>query len=96
LDALQRGEPFDIILCDVMMPTMTGMEFYERVRVHDEALTKRIIFFSGGVIGTPLESFVHALGSSYVAKPFRPEELVNRIQEKLTTLGQRPGAAAAS
>ena len=31
LDQTGVGKPFDLILCDLMMPGLTGMDFHERL-----------------------------------------------------------------
>src|SRR5215204_1487165 len=48
LDRIEAGEYFDIILCDLMMPVMTGMEVYAKLsRIAPEQL-ERLVFLTGG------------------------------------------------
>src|SRR5439155_324873 len=50
-DALVRlhaGERFDVILCDLMMPTMTGMELHSELRSRIPEQAQRMIFLTGG------------------------------------------------
>ncbi|MBV9950115.1 MAG: hybrid sensor histidine kinase/response regulator, partial [Myxococcales bacterium] len=51
VDALTRltgGDVYDLILCDVNMPVMTGVEFYERVAATWPELAPRIVMITGG------------------------------------------------
>jgi CheY-like chemotaxis protein len=43
---LLAGGEFDVILCDVMMPEVTGPELYERCFAHSPALARRFVFMS--------------------------------------------------
>jgi CheY-like chemotaxis protein len=50
LAILLGGGEFDVILCDVMMPEVTGPELYERCFAHSPALGKRFLFASSDPI----------------------------------------------
>ena len=41
---LQQGERFDLILCDVMIPQMTGIELYQATERIDPAQASRFVF----------------------------------------------------
>ncbi len=43
-----RTRPFDLVLCDLMMPGTSGMEFYEQVSALDPSLAERFVFITGG------------------------------------------------
>ncbi len=77
-DALERihgGERWDVILCDLMMPEMTGMELYrELVRVAPEQ-AKRMVFLTGGTFTQQARAFLQEVRNVRVEKPFDSEEL---------------------
>ncbi len=51
LDRLSAsGRSFDLVLCDLMMPDMTGMDVYETVEQRYPELAERFVFVSGGVV----------------------------------------------
>jgi len=43
LHHIARGETFDLILCDLMMPEMTGMQFHEELFAIAPALSDRVV-----------------------------------------------------
>jgi two-component system cell cycle sensor histidine kinase/response regulator CckA len=77
----ERGEEFDLILCDLMMPIMTGMELYhELVRVAPEQ-AKRMIFVTGGAFTEKARTFLSETLKEHIEKPFNAANLraiVNR------------------
>ena len=63
---IRAGERFDAILCDVVMPTMSGADVYEAVATIDREQARRIVFMSGRV--QDVESRIGKIPC--VAKPF--------------------------
>jgi PAS domain S-box-containing protein len=57
-DALSRiaaGEVFDVVFCDLMMPGMTGREFFEALRGSNPELAQRVVFVTGGAFTGSME-----------------------------------------
>jgi CheY-like chemotaxis protein len=85
-DALTRvlaGEAFDIILCDIMMPEMTGMDFHrELIRLRPE-IAERVVFMSGGVFTPGVRSFLEEIPNRRIDKPLDIDALRRLIQEAL-------------
>ena len=69
LARIQAGEKFSIILCDLMMPEMTGMEFYEELTRHHSAIASRVIFMSGGVLSLHSREFLERVPNLRLDKP---------------------------
>jgi DNA-binding response OmpR family regulator len=75
----------DLILLDLMLPDMDGWEIYRRLKI-DEA-TKDIPVI---VVTAKAQSIDKVLGleiakvDDYISKPFRPDDLVERVNEVLT------------
>jgi CheY-like chemotaxis protein/two-component sensor histidine kinase len=75
--------PFDVILCDVMMPTMDGPMFYEAVRLQDPVVADTILFCSGGVFTERAKAFIAAVPNSFLAKPISREALQRALRKVL-------------
>jgi CheY-like chemotaxis protein len=72
---LATGETFDVMVCDVMMPEMTGVELADRIETHWPQLAPRIVFMSGGALSPSLSTVATADDRLFIAKPFLSSEL---------------------
>jgi PAS domain S-box-containing protein len=69
-DRIARGERFDVILCDLMMPKMTGMELHAELTSLAPEQAARMVLLTGGAF-TPLASeFLNKVPNARVEKPF--------------------------
>ncbi len=75
LELIVSGRRFDVIFCDVMMPQVTGMEFYEELhgRVPDQAA--HIVFLTGGAFTTLAKEFLDKTPNMRIEKPFEAAQL---------------------
>jgi CheY-like chemotaxis protein len=87
LERLRAGERFDRILCDVMMPEMSGMDFYHALAELDERLVRSIIFMTGGAFSARAASFLASVPNETLEKPFEPEVLRAAVFKAPTELG---------
>ncbi len=75
LSRLDAGEKYDVILSDMMMPEMSGMEFYgELVRRHPDDAA-RVVFISGGTFTAGATAFLAQVPNERLEKPFPLETL---------------------
>lgn len=86
---LENRSSIALVVTDSVMPFMGGRELYERLHVEDEHLP--VLFCSGYTQGTLSAQFFEHPQRALLAKPFRSEELLNRVAELLET---RPLAIA--
>jgi CheY-like chemotaxis protein len=86
-----QGEHFDLVLCDLQMPEMTGMDVYARLRERAPELAQRLIFISGGAYTQATNDFVRTVSNRVLEKPVRPDELLNTIARALATPGPLVG-----
>ena len=70
LDLLEQGRRFDVILCDVMMPQITGVDFHGRVAALDPRLAERIVFATGGAFTQTAREFLDRVTNRRIEKPF--------------------------
>jgi PAS domain S-box-containing protein len=66
---------YDVVLCDLMMPVMTGMELFRRLSEERPDVTGRIVFMTGGVFDTDASRFLDQVTNPRVNKPFDRETL---------------------
>ncbi|APR74902.1 Sensor histidine kinase [Minicystis rosea] len=81
LDRLNAGERWDVILCDLMMPSMTGMDLHDRIVALDPAQAERMVFLSGGAFTRRAREFLE--GHPSLEKPFDLRALEAVIQARL-------------
>ena len=75
---------FDAVLCDVVMPDLTGLQVYEHVRERNPVLARRFLFISGGALGD-LAPEVNSSGVPLLYKPFSLRELRDALEGLLGT-----------
>jgi len=83
-DALERiasGEHFDVVLTDLMMPDMSGMEMHQRLQRMNPELAKRVVFLTGGVFTSEGRHYLDRVANRVLEKPFRSDELLSAIRD---------------
>jgi PAS domain S-box-containing protein len=83
LATLAAGERFDIIFCDLMMPEMTGLEFYAEVQRAAPAAAERIVFMTGGAFTPQAREFLRRTENLRLEKPFDLSQLLALVRERL-------------
>lgn len=81
IDKIRREKP-DVIITDIMMPYLTGLEIIHQVRKELHCNTPIIIVSSIGLEKTVLEAF-HLGADDFITKPFSPNELSVRVKKLL-------------
>jgi two-component system NtrC family sensor kinase len=82
LSIMDGGADFDVVLCDVVMPDISGLQVYEAVRERHPHLLDRFIFLTGGVLHEKSRKFLSSITNPVVKKPFELgalRELVRRV-----------------
>ena len=83
LSLCAAGEQFDVILCDLMMPDMTGMDFHGELSRRAPDLAGRIIFMTGGAFTAKAQRFLSETSIEHIEKPFHPANLRAIVQRHL-------------
>ncbi len=76
-------EDFDLVLCDMVMPTFPGDKFYLAVERVKPALCRRFLFMTGHRAEPKYEKFIAEINGLIIWKPFVPRELLAAIQSVL-------------
>jgi CheY-like chemotaxis protein len=82
---IQSGETYDVILCDLTMPGMSGMEFYEELTRTIPDLAERMVFVTGGAFTAEARHFFSRVTRPYVHKPVTPQQLQEAIESVLSS-----------
>jgi PAS domain S-box-containing protein len=80
---LDRGERFDLIFCDVMMPDLTGRDVYEQIAERHANMINRIVFMTGGAFTERASQFVERVNARRIDKPFDIATIRTVLREKL-------------
>ncbi|APR82175.1 Sensory box histidine kinase/response regulator [Minicystis rosea] len=80
----EASAPFDLVLCDVMMPDLSGPGVYASVREKCPEILSRFVFITGGVIHETCRRFLASVSNPVLSKPFdlsQVRDLVRRCAE---------------
>jgi two-component system cell cycle sensor histidine kinase/response regulator CckA len=78
-----RREKFDLIICDLMMPQMTGMDLHRELLRIDPEQAKRMIFLTAGAFTPKASQFLAEAPNEHLDKPFDPADLRAIVQRHL-------------
>ncbi|MEZ5286999.1 MAG: ATP-binding protein [Vicinamibacterales bacterium] len=83
LSRLAEGS-YELIVCDLKMPRIDGMQFYRAMAAATPSLARRVIFVTGDVAGTDAERFLEETGCRWLSKPFRLGDLLRAARDALS------------
>ena len=75
IQKLAGGASFDVIFCDVMMPEMSGVEVYRRIRERHPGQERHVVFMTGGAFAEPAALFIESVDNPKLKKPFTGSSL---------------------
>jgi CheY-like chemotaxis protein len=79
LARVEAGGKFDAVVCDINMPSMTGMQFYDAIARISPPLAQRMIFVTATPSAPDVTAFIERTGCMCLAKPVRREALKQAI-----------------
>jgi PAS domain S-box-containing protein len=83
LELLRRGDRFDEILCDLMMPDLTGMDTHAELHRFAPEQAARMVFITGGAFTARAQTFLAEVPHARLDKPFSTDDLRNLVAELL-------------
>ncbi|HMD39129.1 MAG TPA: ATP-binding protein [Candidatus Acidoferrum sp.] len=97
-EALDRAarEPYDLVICDMKLPGLDGQHFFQSLARAQNPLKEKFLFVTGDVIAQQTQEFLERNLVPHVAKPFRVEELTEKVFGLLDGQLARGGRAAAA
>jgi signal transduction histidine kinase/ActR/RegA family two-component response regulator len=88
LARLDAGERFDLVLCDLLMPEMTGLDLHARLRLQFPDQAARVVFMTGGV-GQEARDAATRLPAVVLDKPLNARALTAFIDDYLARRDER-------
>ncbi len=87
LDGLMKLEQVhpDLVLCDVMMPNLDGIEFVRAIKSHGGAQRVPVIFLTAKTDPRSMIDGINVGARFYVTKPFTIDDLVSKIKRALAS-----------
>ncbi len=84
LTLLESGSHFDLVISDLMMPEMSGMDLHHEVSHRFAGVAERFVFVSGGAFTPAAAEFLERVPNPKLAKPFEPSRVRALVQELLS------------
>ena len=81
-EQIRAGARFDLIFCDLMMPSMTGMELYAELRKVAKSQAEAMVFMSGGAFTSSAMDFLAGVPNVCIDKPFDIPGLRRLVKER--------------
>ncbi len=91
IDSARNGEEalekiasnrYELIVCDIKMPKMSGIVFYNEVKALNPGLAKKVIFITGDPSSETID-FLKETGNEFITKPFKVDKFRARVFEFL-------------
>jgi len=73
---------YDLIVCDIKMPGMSGIAFYDKIKELKPRLAEKVIFITGDPSSETMD-FINTTGNEYITKPFKVDKFRSRVFEFL-------------
>jgi CheY-like chemotaxis protein len=83
LSRIRAGARFDVILSDLMMPQMTGMDLHAALSREFPELVQRVVFFTGGAFTQAGQAFLSQVPNRRIDKPFEATTVEEVIEQTL-------------
>ena len=89
LSILSNSE-YDLVLCDIEMPKMNGIEFYREIEERLPGMADRILFMTGEILSPSIQEFLQERHVSIIAKPFDLPTLYQGVHDVLERVTPPP------
>ncbi len=83
LELLERDEPIDLIVLDLMMPYVSGLDVLAKIRASDRWRDVPCLILTAAGQETQFQRAMELGASDFLTKPFSPKRLYGRVAELL-------------
>lgn len=82
IDKINNGEHYDLILMDIMMPDMNGIDTLKKLKSNKNFNTK-VVALTADALSTSKNKYIKTGFADYIPKPFKKEKLEQKLKELL-------------
>ena len=82
-DILETDARFDLILCDLMMPDVSGIDLHAWLEEHQPPLARQLVFMTGGVFSPRTDEYLERVANILLQKPFDRARLTKLVGDQL-------------
>ena len=86
MELIEAGSDFDVILCDMSMPEMTGIDVHEAAIACRPELADRFVFMTGGSFSPRTREFFDSSATTRIDKPFDLEALRALVRDRVARI----------
>lgn len=91
LELLEEGGNYDVILCDLIMREVSGIDLHNHLVEHHPELVERVVFMTAGAFTSQLRDFLSTVDNTVLHKPFDTKTLrwlvAQKMRERLSARG---------
>jgi CheY-like chemotaxis protein len=80
---------YDVILCDLSMPGMTGLDFHRELSGVSPEMASRLVFLTGGAFTPQSREFLERTARYQLGKPFELDKLLTLIEDIVSHSSRR-------
>jgi PAS domain S-box-containing protein len=88
--AIEHGETFDVIFCDLMMPNVSGMDVYDELERLSPEQAARMVFITGGAFTVAGRAFLEQTKNRHLEKPIELDELRAFVDAAVRAIDEEP------
>jgi len=75
-----NNTPFDFILCDIKMPGMDGVAFYQKLKETGSPYLDKVILITGDTMSHEIQEFLKSINNPLLGKPFGFDDVREAIR----------------
>ncbi len=88
LSRIRSGGHYDLIVCDLMMPELTGMDFHATLQREAPESADRVVFLTGGAFTERARGYLETVQNPTLEKPVQPDLLRALLDKMLRARAQ--------
>ena len=81
-----RNSRYDVVVSDVRMPQMNGIQLYDEILAVRPELADRVLFVTGDLIDPDTVAFVERIGATTIAKPLEIQQVLRAIEAVVNSI----------